>query len=186
MHGTAGYMHEAGMQTVEFVASQRWSAQFMSTSQSREDQEHGGSLKTATLMDILRDTRRHSNDFVIGMRISRMSSTVAVWMQTKYLPFVRLWNPHLDYVNLTLGTSASLGGAVHIAPPMAFRAGYIAEQTKVFKDTLNIPVLIAGRINQPQDADLIIKTASSRHVRHDTCLDLRPENAQQSAKQPLE
>ena len=67
----------------------------------------------------------------------------------------------MDYVNLTLGTSASLGGAVHIAPPMAFKAGYIAEQTKVFKDALNIPVLIAGRINQPQDADLIIKNGQA-------------------------
>jgi thioredoxin reductase len=59
-------------------------------------------------------------------------------------------------VNVTTGTSASVGGAVHIAPPMAFSAGYVAPDAGVFKRALSLPVFVAGRINQPQIAEAIL------------------------------
>ena len=52
-----------------------------------------------------------------------------------------------DYVNLIAGNSASLGGAVHIVPPMSVANAYIAPDSKVFREALNIPVFVAGRIN---------------------------------------
>ena len=35
----------------------------------------------------------------------------------------------VDYVHITVGTSASLGGAIHIAPPMAFKTAYVVPYT---------------------------------------------------------
>lgn len=161
----ARYMHEAGIDGVEFVASHGYlPAQFMSTQVNLREDQYGGSLENRLRfsVDILKAIRAAtSDDFVIGMRISADEFDGGGLNADEVLAICQALEPHLDYVNLTLGTSASLGGAVHIAPPMAFRAGYIAEQTKVFKDTLNIPVLIAGRINQPQDADLIIKNGQA-------------------------
>ena len=161
----ARYMHEAGIDGVEFVASHGYlPAQFMSTQVNLREDQYGGSLENRLRfsVDILKAIRAAtSDDFVIGMRISADELDGGGLDADEVLAICQALEPHLDYVNLTLGTSASLGGAVHIAPPMAFRAGYIAEQTKVFKDTLNIPVLIAGRINQPQDADLIIKNGQA-------------------------
>ena len=161
----ARYMHEAGIDGVEFVASHGYlPAQFMSTQVNLREDQYGGSLENRLRFsaDILKAIRAAtSDDFVIGMRISADELDGGGLDADEVLAICQALEPHLDYVNLTLGTSASLGGAVHIAPPMAFRAGYIAEQTKVFKDTLNIPVLIAGRINQPQDADLIIKNGQA-------------------------
>ena len=161
----ARYMHEAGIDGVEFVASHGYlPAQFMSTQVNLREDQYGGSLENRLRfsVDILQAIRAAtSDDFVIGMRISADELDGGGLDANEVLAICQALEPHLDYVNLTLGTSASLGGAVHIAPPMAFRAGYIAEQTKVFKDTLNIPVLIAGRINQPQDADLIIKNGQA-------------------------
>ena len=161
----ARYMHEAGIDGVEFVASHGYlPAQFMSTQVNLREDQYGGSLENRLRfsVDILKAIRAAtSDDFVIGMRISADELDGGGLDADEVLTICQALEPHLDYVNLTLGTSASLGGAVHIAPPMAFRAGYIAEQTKVFKDTLNIPVLIAGRINQPQDADLIIKNGQA-------------------------
>ena len=161
----ARYMHEAGIDGVEFVASHGYlPAQFMSTQVNLREDQYGGSLENRLRfsVDILKAIRAAtSDDFVIGMRISADELDGGGLDAVEVLAICQALEPHLDYVNLTLGTSASLGGAVHIAPPMAFRAGYIAEQTKVFKDTLNIPVLIAGRINQPQDADLIIKNGQA-------------------------
>ena len=161
----ARYMHEAGIDGVEFVASHGYlPAQFMSTQVNLREDQYGGSLENRLRFsaDILKAIRAAtSDDFVIGVRISADELDGGGLDADEVLAICQALEPHLDYVNLTLGTSASLGGAVHIAPPMAFRAGYIAEQTKVFKDTLNIPVLIAGRINQPQDADLIIKNGQA-------------------------
>ena len=161
----ARYLHEAGIDGAEFVASHGYlPAQFMSTQVNLREDQYGGSLENRLRfsVDILKAIRAAtSDDFVIGMRISADELDGGGLDADEVLAICQALEPHLDYVNLTLGTSASLGGAVHIAPPMAFRAGYIAEQTKVFKDTLNIPVLIAGRINQPQDADLIIKNGQA-------------------------
>ena len=161
----ASYLHEAGIDGAEFVASHGYlPAQFMSTQVNLREDQYGGSLENRLRfsVDILKAIRAAtSDDFVIGMRISADELDGGGLDADEVLAICQALEPHLDYVNLTLGTSASLGGAVHIAPPMAFRAGYIAEQTKVFKDTLNIPVLIAGRINQPQDADLIIKNGQA-------------------------
>ena len=161
----ARYLHEAGIDGAEFVASHGYlPAQFMSTQVNLREDQYGGSLENRLRfsVDILKAIRAAtSDDFVIGMRISADELDGGGLDADEVLAICQALEPHLDYVNLTLGTSASLGGAVHIAPPMAFRAGYIAEQTKVFRDTLNIPVLIAGRINQPQDADLIIKNGQA-------------------------
>ena len=161
----ASYLHEAGIDGAEFVASHGYlPAQFMSTQVNLREDQYGGSLENRLRfsVDILKAMRAAtSDDFVIGMRISADELDGGGLDADEVLAICQALEPHLDYVNLTLGTSASLGGAVHIAPPMAFKAGYIAEQTKVFKDALNIPVLIAGRINQPQDADLIIKNGQA-------------------------
>ena len=161
----ASYLHEAGIDGAEFVASHGYlPAQFMSTQVNLREDQYGGSLENRLRfsVDILKAIRAAtSDDFVIGMRISADELDGGGLDADEVLAICQALEPHLDYVNLTLGTSASLGGAVHIAPPMAFKAGYIAEQTKVFKDALNIPVLIAGRINQPQDADLIIKNGQA-------------------------
>jgi hypothetical protein len=62
----------------------------------------------------------------------------------------------LDYVNVTLGTSASLGGAIHIAPPMSSRNSYVAPYAARVKARVGVPVFVAGRINQPQDAESIL------------------------------
>lgn len=62
----------------------------------------------------------------------------------------------LDYVHIVAGTSASTGGAVHIVPPMAIAAAYLADAAATFKASLSIPLFVTGRINQPQEAELIL------------------------------
>lgn len=161
----ARYMHEAGIDGVEFVASHAYlPAQFMNSKVNLREDQYGGSLENRLRfsVDILKAIRAAtSDDFVIGMRISADEKDSDGLDADEVLRITQALEPYLDYVNLTLGTSASLGGAVHIAPPMAYKAGYVAEQTKIFKDHLSIPVLIAGRINQPQDAEMIIKNGQA-------------------------
>jgi NADPH-dependent 2,4-dienoyl-CoA reductase/sulfur reductase-like enzyme len=62
----------------------------------------------------------------------------------------------VDYVSVTVGTSATLAGSDHIVPPMNMVNGYTAPQAAGIKAVIDVPVLVAGRINQPQDAERIL------------------------------
>jgi pyruvate/2-oxoglutarate dehydrogenase complex dihydrolipoamide dehydrogenase (E3) component len=70
----------------------------------------------------------------------------------------------IDYVHVTMGTSASLGGAIHIAPPMTMKSAYVVPYAASIKRQARIPIFVTGRINQPQDADAVI---ASNHA--DVC-----------------
>jgi NADPH-dependent 2,4-dienoyl-CoA reductase/sulfur reductase-like enzyme len=60
-----------------------------------------------------------------------------------------------------VGTSASLGGAVHIAPPMTAKNAYVAPYAARLKRILAVPIFVAGRVNQPQDAELVIASGQA-------------------------
>ncbi|MHB8505430.1 MAG: FAD-dependent oxidoreductase, partial [Acidimicrobiales bacterium] len=61
-----------------------------------------------------------------------------------------------DYLNVTTGTSATLGGSDHIVPEMGVANGYVAAASARLKAAVDVPVIVAGRINQPQDAERIL------------------------------
>ncbi|HET9071934.1 MAG TPA: FAD-dependent oxidoreductase, partial [Acidimicrobiales bacterium] len=59
----------------------------------------------------------------------------------------------LDYLNVTAGSSATLQGSVHIVPPMAVAHSYTTPLSASVRKLVSIPVLVGGRINQPQEAE---------------------------------
>ena len=61
-----------------------------------------------------------------------------------------------DYISVVAGTSETLAGSDHIVPPMTVAPGYTAPLAARVKAVVPVPVLVAGRINQPQDAELIL------------------------------
>lgn len=63
----------------------------------------------------------------------------------------------LDYVSVTVGTSASLSGSDHIVPDMTWDSGYLVPEAREVRGVVGgLPVLVAGRINQPQEAERIL------------------------------
>jgi len=62
----------------------------------------------------------------------------------------------LDYVNVTAGTSATHAGSVHIVPPMAIASAYTAPLSHAIRQAVSVPVLVGGRINQPQEAERVL------------------------------
>ena len=62
----------------------------------------------------------------------------------------------VDYFSVISGTSATPGGWVHVFPPMAIPHGFVANDAALLKQSLTRPVLVAGRINQPQIAESIL------------------------------
>lgn len=116
-------MHAAGIDGVEFDASHGYlPAQFFNPRVNRRSDAYGGDLENRLrfAVDALSAMRAAtSEDFAIGMRISTSERDEQGLTGDEALDICRRLEPLLDYVSLTAGTSASLGGAVHIVPPMA-------------------------------------------------------------------
>ncbi len=153
-------MRVAGLDGVEVLASQGYlAAQFLNPRVNRREDGYGGSAENRQrfLCEVLQAIRAATDeDFVIGIRISAGEIDDDGLQPAEVMATVRALEPHLDYVNVTMGTSASLGGAVHIAPPMTFAAGYTAPEAAPLRQALKVPVFVAGRINQPQIAEAIL------------------------------
>ena len=63
----------------------------------------------------------------------------------------------MDYVSVVAGTSATLAGSDHIVPPSPWVNGYTAPLAARAKAVVSVPVLVAGRISQPQEAEAILE-----------------------------
>ncbi|BAQ80703.1 oxidoreductase [Pseudomonas sp. St29] len=153
-------LHQAGLDGVELVASHGYlPAQFINPRVNRRTDGYNGELEQRLrfIREIL-DAMRASTDaeFIIGLRISADERDPEGLTEDESLAAVQLLQGQLDYVHIVAGTSASLGGAVHIVPPMAVEAAYLAREAGTFKAQLSIPLFVTGRINQPQEAEAII------------------------------
>ncbi len=153
-------MRAAGLDGVEVVASHGYlPAQFLNPRVNRRGDAYGGDAtgRLLFLRRVLRAIRAETDAaFVIGLRISAGERDDEGLTAEEALAACVALEPDLDYVNVTTGTSASVGGAVHIAPPMAYAPGYVAPDAAAFRKALTVPVFVAGRINQPQEAEAIL------------------------------
>ncbi|HSD02137.1 MAG TPA: FAD-dependent oxidoreductase [Gaiellales bacterium] len=155
----AARLKTAGLDGVEIVASHGYlPAQFLNPRINLRGDRYGGSddnrlrfLREAT--GAIRDAV--GRDFVVGLRISadelshdglRPDEVVAACAALDA-------DGGLDYVNITAGTSATLAGSVHIVPPMTVENAYTVPFAAAVKVAVSVPVLVGGRINQPQEAE---------------------------------
>ncbi|WBL32871.1 FAD-dependent oxidoreductase [Sinirhodobacter sp. HNIBRBA609] len=153
-------MKQAGLDGVEFVGSHGYlPAQFLNPHLNRREDAYGGSLENRLrfLRDALAAMRSATGeDFIIGMRLSATERDEGGLTIEDALEASCALQDQLDYLSLTVGTSASLGGAVHISAPMNYPAAYVAPEIARFKKSLSIPVFATGRINQPHEAEAIL------------------------------
>ncbi|WP_426035024.1 FAD-dependent oxidoreductase [Cypionkella sp. TWP1-2-1b2] len=158
-------LHQAGFDGVEVVASHGYlPAQFLNPRVNLREDGFGGTdaKRQHFLTRVLAAIRTATDDdFVIGLRISAGERDDEGLTIQEALAACKALEPGLDFVNVTTGTSASIGGAVHIAAPMTFAAGYFAADASIFRKALKIPVFVAGRINQPQEAEAIIASGKA-------------------------
>jgi 2,4-dienoyl-CoA reductase-like NADH-dependent reductase (Old Yellow Enzyme family)/thioredoxin reductase len=153
-------MQTAGFDGVEIVASHGYlPAQFLNPRVNLRVDAYGGGLdgRLRFLREVIADIRAKVTDgFVVGLRISGSEVDEQGLSENEALEAVTQLSDTIDYVHVTLGTSASLGGAIHIAPPMTFTTAYVVPHAARIKERVRIPVFVTGRINQPQDAEAAI------------------------------
>jgi 2,4-dienoyl-CoA reductase-like NADH-dependent reductase (Old Yellow Enzyme family)/thioredoxin reductase len=158
-------IRESGADGVEVIASHGYLlSQFINPAVNRRSDRYGGTFENRLriLEEALSAVRAAVGpDFVVGMRISGDEKHFDGLTNDLVLELIQALEQRLDYVNITAGTSTSLGGAAHIVPPMYVENAYMAPFASVVKDSVSIPVLVANRINQPQEAERIIASGQA-------------------------
>lgn len=162
-HGDAAKrLKEAGVDGVEIVGSHGYlPAQFLNPSVNHRDDAYGGTLENRTrfVREVARDIRKKAGeDFVVGFRLSGNEMThggLAIDDMVDACEQIAATGD-LDYLSVVAGSSATLGGAVHIVPPMFEANGYTAPFSHAIKQRTGMAVIATGRINQPQDAESIL------------------------------
>ena len=151
-------------------------AQFLNARTNHREDEYGGSFdnRLRFIRDVAASIRAHAPpELIVGTRISSNEYDVDGFGDDDTLPICRELRETFDYFNVIAGTSASSSGAVHIAPPMTVKNAYIAPFAQKLRQAIGKPVFVAGRINQPHQAEEILAAGCGRHVRHDPRHDLR-------------
>lgn len=160
-------LQRAGFDGVEIVASHGYlPAQFLNPLVNRRTDGYGGSGENRMrfVREVIASVRDAVGpDFVVGLRISAAEhSPDEISVADMVCICGRLdAEGGLDYFNVTEGTSATTAGSTHIVPPMSYPAAYTAPAARQIKQTVSVPVLVAGRINQPQEAEAVLAGGSA-------------------------
>lgn len=159
----AARLQRAALDGVEVVASHGYlPAQFLNPKVNVRNDEFGGSPENRLrfLREVLGAIRRRvGSEFVVGVRVSVGEHDPSGLDEAVALDAcVQLSRDGLvDYLSVTTGTSAGLAGSGHIVPEMQFANGYTAPLAQRVKAAVDVPVMVAGRINQPQEAERILE-----------------------------
>ena len=153
---------EAGLDGIEILASMGYLiAQFLNPATNQRTDEFGGGLENRMrlLREILHGIRAVvGEDKTLGVRITLDEKTdngTSISDMMKICRYLEQENL-IDYFSVISGSSATPLGWIHVFPPMAIPQGFVVEDAAQLKQTVSRPVLVAGRINQPQIAESIL------------------------------
>ncbi len=156
--GATARLASAGVDGVEVVASHGYlPAQFLNPRLNLRDDEYGAE-PLRFLREVLEAVREAAGGRVVGLRVSVDERTPDGLRPDEVVGAVAVLTAAglLDYVHVVAGTSASLGGSVHIVPPMSVENAYTAPLAQRVRDVVEVPVIVAGRINEPQQAERVL------------------------------
>jgi 2,4-dienoyl-CoA reductase-like NADH-dependent reductase (Old Yellow Enzyme family) len=164
---SSAHLRQAGLDGLELVASHGYLlGQFLNPNINLREGAYCGSLsgRLRFLKEAIEASRRGAgDDMVLGVRLSGVERDYGGTGLDEILEVCTSLNVEdgLDYFNVTVGTSAGLAGSTHIVPSMAYQAGYTAPIAASIKARVSKSVFVAGRINQPQIAEEILRTGQA-------------------------
>ncbi|KMW56675.1 2,4-dienoyl-CoA reductase [NADPH] [Candidatus Rhodobacter oscarellae] len=160
-------MQRAGLNGVEIVGSHGYlPAQFLNPHVNRRTDAYGGSLENRTrfIREIAADIRAKTDpDFVIGLRLSGDEKSHDGLEQGEALEACAriAEGGDVSYLSVVAGSSGTLAGSIHIAPPMYEEVGYTAPLGAAVRKRTGLPTIVTGRLNQPQDAERVIASGQA-------------------------
>jgi 2,4-dienoyl-CoA reductase-like NADH-dependent reductase (Old Yellow Enzyme family) len=166
----AGRLADAELDGVEILASMGYLiAQFLNPETNRRDDEFGGNLENRMrfLREIITRCRtRIGVDKTLGVRVTLDEKTEKGFPAAEMIEICRTLDADgkVDYFSVIAGSSSAPDGWIHVFPPMSVAPGFVADDAAQLKQVVSKPVLVAGRINQPQLADEIINSGKADMV----------------------
>lgn len=155
-------LQRAGLDGVEIVASHGYlPAQFLNPAVNRRTDAYGGSDENRLrfLREVVDSVRSQvGRGFTVGIRVSadELSHDGLGAARVEAACVALDATGALDYVSVCAGSSATSAGSVHIVPPMSEPNAYVAPLAARVRAVVRVPVFVAGRINQPQEAEAVI------------------------------
>ncbi|MGI9319613.1 MAG: FAD-dependent oxidoreductase [bacterium] len=159
---SADRLAQAGLDGVEILASMGYLiSQFLNPLTNHREDEFGGSAEKRQrfLKEILTRTRdRIGATKTLGIRVTLDEKTDGGLTTEDMIAICRELEADemVDYFSVISGSSASPAGWIHVFPPMAVPHAFVADDAARLKQTVSKPILVAGRINQPQTAEQIL------------------------------
>ncbi|MEM7429622.1 MAG: FAD-dependent oxidoreductase [Pseudomonadota bacterium] len=153
------HLLEAGYDGLEVVASHGYlPAQFLNPRTNLRTDAYGGSSagRLKFVRDVAAAIRRVLDGGTLGLRISGAELDDTGLSQDEVARICAALAEDFDYFSVVAGTSATLGGSVHITAPMGLEHGYVAPFAASVRRSCAKPVIVTGRVNQPQVAEDII------------------------------
>ncbi len=153
------HLVEAGYDGLEIVASHGYlPAQFLNPRVNQRADEYGGSPdgRLRFLREVADAVRTILDGTTLGLRISGAELDDTGLSQDEVAQICTALADDFDYFSVVAGTSATLGGSVHVTPPMGLKHGYVAPYAASVRKACSKPVIVTGRVNQPQVAEEII------------------------------
>jgi 2,4-dienoyl-CoA reductase-like NADH-dependent reductase (Old Yellow Enzyme family) len=158
----AGRLADADLDGVEILAGMGYLiAQFLNPHTNLRKDEFGSSAdnRLRFLREILSRCRaRIGDDKTLGIRVTLDEKTDAALDADAVIKICVALEKEgdVDYFSVISGSSSSPEGWLHVFPPMSVAHGFVADDAARLKQSVGKPVLVAGRINQPQLAQQII------------------------------
>ncbi|MSR13399.1 MAG: oxidoreductase, partial [Gammaproteobacteria bacterium] len=164
---TAARMIAAGFDGVEVLASHGYlPIQFIDPHINRRTDAYGGSFanRLRFLNEIHDAVRaRVGADKLVGLRISADDKIPNGLIENDVHAVIQALDAadRFDYFNVTLGSSSTTQGAVHIVPPMAVAPGYVRPYARRLRQLTSRAVFMVGRINQPAEAEAALNAGEA-------------------------
>lgn len=167
---SAARLERAGIDGVEILASHAYlPAQFLNPRVNLRTDRYGGDVegRLRFLRECIDAVRGQVADRIaVGIRISVDESSHEGLDSDEVLEALALLEADgtLDYVSTVVGSSATLAGSSHIAAPMFEEAAYVAPLLAPVRALMSVPVIVTGRVNQPQEAEAILRAGQADAV----------------------
>lgn len=163
---TAFNLKKAGFDAVEIYGCHGFLvAQFLSRASNKRTDEYGGSLqgRCRFVVDVIQNIRKKvGEDFPVTIRISTEEFVPGgLTLEENKAIAVILENAGVDAISCSKGVYIT---GENIAPPnMLEHAGYLNNAAEI-KKVVNIPVIFAGRVNDPSLAESILRSGKADFI----------------------
>ena len=166
----AGRLADADLDGVEILASMGYLIpQFLNPETNRRNDEFG--IDAEGRMRLLREIISRSRTRIgptktLGVRVTLDEKTDKGLPAEAMIDICQALEAdgHVDYFSVISGSSSAPDGWIHVFPPMSVTAGFVTDDSARLKQAVTRPVLVAGRISQPQLAAEVLDTGKADMV----------------------